>query len=249
MPKKVMSDESLVLSKTSDKKPRTKNPELSKAPASAVKTKKIGAFSVPVYSLAGKEASVMELPKELFGAKVNTALLTQAIHIYQSNQKSHWSHTKTRGEVQGSTRKIWKQKGTGRARHGSITAPIFVGGGIALGPKSRKTTLDLPKKMRKAALISALSQKFSEKLVVGVGGLEKASGKTSEMAKLSKALGGKSILIVSGEKQESVERAVSNLKSVEYSSAEGLNILDIVKFKTLVLTTEAVAKLSERVSK
>lgn len=223
-----------VISKIKNKEPRTR---------------KSAGLSIPVLSLLGKEVSTLTLPKEIFGVEINKSLISQALHIYQSNQKSHWAHTKTRGEVQGSTRKIWKQKGTGRARHGSITAPIFVGGGIALGPKSRKVELEFPKKMRKAALLSVLSQKLTDQQIVGIGGLEKVTGKTSQMVKFSKALGKKSILIVGSEKQEMVERSVANLKSVEYSTATNLNVLDIVRYNTLVITAEAVAKLAKRVSK
>src|SRR3989344_1873864 len=101
----------------------------------------------------------MALPKEIFGQEVNTKLLAQAMRVYMTNLKKFTASTKTRGEVRGSTAKIYRQKGTGRARHGAITAPIFVGGGIVFGPKPRKVVLDLPKKMKKAALLAALSDK------------------------------------------------------------------------------------------
>lgn len=98
-------------------------------PATKVSKSKTSSLSAPVYSLAGTESGSLDLPKEVFGVKVNKNLLAQAVRVYSNNQKGHWSHTKTRGEVTGSTRKIFKQKHTGRARHGSIKAPIFVGGG------------------------------------------------------------------------------------------------------------------------
>src|SRR3989338_11409930 len=141
-------------------------------------------LSIPVYSLAGKETGVLALPKEIFAAKVSKSLLAQAVRVYATNQKSLLASTKTRGEVEGSTAKIYRQKGTGRARHGAIRAPIFVGGGITFGPKPRKVRLILPQKMKKAALIAALSVKLADKNVIGLSGLDKASGKTKEMAKL-----------------------------------------------------------------
>ena len=116
------------------------------------------ALSVPVYSLLGRAAGTMILPKEIFGKVVNKKLLAQAVRVYMTNQKNMTASTKTRGEVRGSTAKIQRQKGTGKARHGSIRAPIFVGGGVVFGPRTRQVRLELPQKMRKAALLSALLQ-------------------------------------------------------------------------------------------
>ncbi|MBI2595903.1 50S ribosomal protein L4 [Candidatus Daviesbacteria bacterium] len=217
-----------------------------------VKTKTTSNLSIPVYSLAGsKTAASLALPKEIFGAKVNKALLAQAMRVYLNNQKSHWSNTKTRGEVKGSTRKIFKQKGTGRARHGAIRAPIFVGGGIALGPKNRKVVLDLPAKMKNAALVSALAQKADEKQVLGISGLDKASGKTKEMIGLvtrvqSQESSKKSILIVVGEKIENAARAVRNITGVDLLQFDQINAYEVIKHQSLVLTKEAVEKLQGR---
>lgn len=218
-------------------------------PAKAKKPAKSSAFSVPVFSLAGKEAGSLDLPKSIFGVEVNKALLAQALRVYLNNQKGHFSNTKTRGEVQGSTRKIWKQKGTGRARHGGIRAPIFVGGGIALGPKSRKVILELPKKMKKASLISALSQKLLDKQIYGLSGLDKATGKTSEIAKFIKNIKIKSALIVTGSASELALRAASNIKSVNLISALELNALEIIKAQSLIFTKEAVEALEARIKK
>lgn len=203
-------------------------------------------LSVPVYSLAGKESGNLELPKEIFGAKVNQQLLAQALRVYLSNQKGHFSSTKTRGEVAGSTRKIFKQKGTGHARHGSIKAPIFVGGGIALGPKFRKVVLTLPKKMKQKALTSALSVKFQSQEIIGLEGLEKASGKTSQIQSLLNTLGKKDVLILADKKEDKAFRAVRNLPTAEILAADQVSLLDIIKHQTLVLTQEAVGKLQSR---
>jgi len=209
-----------------------------------------GQFSIPVYSLVGKEtAAKLELPKEIFGVEVNKKLLAQALRVYQNNQKQHHSHTKTRGEVRGSTRKIFKQKGTGRARHGSIMAPIFVGGGIALGPKSRKVVLDLPKKMKKAALISALSQKMADKKIYGVEGLSKLSGKTKDVATLIKGVGEKSVLVLSDGKEELAVRAIRNIRGVDILPASQINALEIVAHQSLLLSKESVEMLQVRFSK
>ncbi|MBI2593051.1 50S ribosomal protein L4 [Candidatus Daviesbacteria bacterium] len=228
----------------------TKVPQVSKvSKVSRVRaTRGTSAFSIPVYSLLGKEAGSLDLPKSVFGAEINKALLTQALRVYLNNQKGHYSNTKTRGEVEGSTRKIYRQKGTGRARHGGVRAPIFVGGGIALGPKSRKVTLDLPKKMKKASLISALSQKLLDKDVYGISGLEKVTGKTSQFAKFIKNIEKKSALIVTDKISDLAARAASNLKSVNLISAGDLNALEVIKAQSLIFTKEAVEALEERVA-
>lgn len=201
-------------------------------------------LSVPVYSLDGKAAGEMDLPKELFGVEVNKKLLNQALRVYLNNQVSHHSHTKTRSEVVGSTRKIYRQKGTGGARHGSIRAPIFVGGGIALGPKSRNVTLNLPQKMRRAALVSALSLKANLGDVLGVKSLDKLSGKTSQVAKLLQALNITSALIITADKNELVSRSVRNLPSILALTTNNINVLELIKHQKLIVDQTAFSKIS-----
>ena len=213
-----------------------------KAPA------KSGGLSVTMFSLLGKEAGSLDLPKSVFGVEVNKALLNQALRVYLNNQKGHFSNTKTRGEVEGSTRKIYAQKGTGRARHGGIRAPIFVGGGIALGPKSRQVILELPKKMKKASLISSLSQKLLDKQVFGIAGLDKVTGKTAELAKFIKNIEKKSALIVTDKVSDLAQRAASNLKTVNLVTVSDLNTLEVIKAQSLIFTKEAVEILEKRVS-
>lgn len=211
------------------------------------RSRKADSLTVPVYTLDGKESGMLGLPKELFGAKVNKVLLAQAVRVYMSNLKGHFSNTKTRSEVKGSTRKIYKQKGTGGARHGAKSAPIFVGGGIALGPKFRKVVLELPKKMKRAALSSALSSKMADKEVIGIKGLEKASGKTAQIRELLQKIGKRQVLFILDGKDENVSRAVGNLTGVNMLMADQVNILEIIKHQTLALTEEAVKSLELRV--
>lgn len=213
------------------------------------KPKADSVLSITAFDLTGKEAGSLSLPKEVFGQEVNTPLLLQAIRILTTNQKAHWSNTKTRGEVQGSTRKIFKQKGTGRARHGSITAPIFVGGGIALGPKSRKTQLDLPKKMKKAALISALSEKVLNKEIIGLTSIDKATGKTKELSNFAKKVAVKSLLLVDADKSEALLRASKNLKNITLVSVSDLNPLQVTRFDRVVLTQNAITALQTKLTK
>jgi large subunit ribosomal protein L4 len=204
---------------------------------------KVGGLTVPVYSLLGKETGTLSLPKEVFGASVNKNLLTQAMRVYTTNQKTFTAKTKTRGEVAGSTAKIFRQKGTGRARHGSIMAPIFVGGGIVFGPRPRNIRLELPKKMKKAALVAALSDKTQESAVLAISGLEKASGKTKEMAILINKLNTKSALVVTGEKMDNVVHGVKNIPGIDVLPVNLINAYEVLKHQTLILTKEAVDKL------
>ena len=209
------------------------------------RVKKVSGLSVPVYSLTGRTSGTLALPKDIFGQQVNKQLLSQAIRVYTTNQKIYTANTKTRGEVEGSTAKIYRQKGTGRARHGSIRAPIFVGGGIVFGPQSRKVRLDLPQRMKKAALISALSQKAKGKEILGISGIDKLSGKTKEIVKLLQKLTVKNALIVTAEKQDNVVRAVRNIPGTDVLPVNLINAYEILKHKILLLTKEAVAGLKK----
>src|SRR3989344_5604580 len=138
-------------------------------------------LTVDVYSISGKVVSKLSLPKEIFGVRVNERLIAQAVRVYLANQRKGTASTKTRGEVRGSTRKIWRQKGTGRARHGSRKAPIFVGGGIAHGPRGvTAASLKLTKKMRRLALFGALTDKVSERAMIAVNDLTRLLPKTRE---------------------------------------------------------------------
>lgn len=215
---------------------------------------KRSSLSVPAYSLSGRSLGTMSLPKEIFGAQVNKALLTQAMRVYLTNQQAHHSSTKTRAEVTASSRKIWRQKGTGRARHGAVSAPIFVGGGVALGPKARKVILDLPKKMKKKALVSALAQKMIDQEVLGVSGLEKATGKTKQMAEFLKQLNLKfkeqnsklkTTLIVTGQKMDKAIRAASNISGVDILPVDQINALEVIRHHNLIFTKEAVERLKQ----
>ncbi len=221
-------------------------------PKKVVKTtKKLSAFSIPVYSITGKETGPLALPKEIFGTKVNKNLLSQAIRVYMTNQKDFTANTKTRGEVEGSTVKIYRQKGTGRARHGAIRAPIFVGGGIVFGPQPRNVRLNMPTRMKKVALFSALSSKLADKNIVGLSGIEKASGKTKEMFKLisiitqtqfsDKKKKRISALIVTAPKTDNVVlRGSRNIPGVTILPANLLNAYEILKHEMLLITKEAV---------
>lgn len=208
--------------------------------ASAKTDEKPSGLSVHVVGIDGKSSGRMTVPAELFGVKVNKALLSQAVRVYLANQRVGTASTKTRGEVEGSTRKIYKQKGTGRARHGGIRAPIFVGGGIVFGPKPRDYALGFSKSMKRAALASALSQKFADNEIIVVDGYD-GLNKTKHVAKaLSAAEAGSNVLLAVSNDAEVLVRSARNIAEVDVIRASDLHPYTILTHKKLVMTKKAL---------
>jgi len=202
----------------------------------------------PVFDLTGKKTGTLSLPKELFGGKVNEQLVAQAIRVYLTNQRQGTSSTKTRGEVTGSRRKVWRQKGTGRARHGSITGPIFVGGGIVHGPKPRDFEQKMPKKMKLQALVSALTEKSNENMVFVIDG--KLNGKTKEFALLIKNILGAnkknpSALFVRSKSDKEALLASRNVDRVNTVMGGSVNIYEVVKNSAIILSKDAIDEMKE----
>lgn len=208
-------------------------------------------MKLPVYNPQGKPLDSWNLDEKALGS-VNETLLAQAIRVYNFNSHQKTSKVKTRGEVEGSTKKIYRQKGTGNARHGARYAPIFVGGGIAHGPKGvRPHNLILPKKMRARALSSSLLLKLQSSMVSGLGELQSLKGKTSEVAQLLAAIADhpkRKVLVVTGTKVDSLYRGVKNLQDVMLKQADLVNALDLVYFDHLVITKDALDSLIDRAS-
>lgn len=203
-------------------------------------------LSASVVGTDGAAAGKMSLPKELFGAKMNTQLMAQAVRVYLANQREGSASTQTRGEVTASTRKIWAQKGTGRARHGSVKAPIFVGGGIAFGPKPRDFSLKMPKKMRTQALASALTSKYNDGDVIVVDGFEKLPPKTKAFAGALKALDAvDGTLVVVSEKQDVVKRSLRNIAGVDVIEARNMHTYTTLSHKTIVVMKDALDELKK----
>lgn len=203
-------------------------------------------LSIKVVDVEGKPAGTMTLPKELFGVAVNKQLLAQSVRVYLANQRGGNASTKTRGEVEGSTRKIYKQKGTGKARHGGIRAPIFVGGGITFGPKPRDYSLRFPKAMKKAALASALTSQFLDGNTIFVAGLGELKPKTKLMAHALSAVGcGTHSLLVTSDKADSVVRASRNISGVDSIRATSLNAYVLLSHQKIVFMKEAVKELTQ----
>lgn len=201
--------------------------------------KPTGGLRLNVYSLSGRVLGSTNLPKEIFGVEVNNSLMAQAVRVYLANQRRGTLRTKSRGEVNISTRKIYRQKGTGRARHGAASAPIFVGGGIAFGPKQRDFSLKLSQKMKQKALFSSLSAKAKDNEIKIISGLEKIEPKTKQMAEVLKKLDlkGKTLLVTP--KFDRVSDKSGEIKNV-YLSAR--NILDVsIRGANLLNTYEVLA--------
>ncbi len=207
-------------------------------------------LAIDVYDMDGKISGQMELDKTVFGAKPNKTLIAQAIRIYLANQRLGNAQTKTRGDARGGGRKPWRQKGTGSARIGSIRAPHWRGGGVTHGPQARDYSLDFPKKMKRAALISALSSKVGDKALLVLSKLDFKEAKTKEAVLLIKKLElkGKSTIVL--DKVETKEaRAIRNLPATKLISVADLNTYETLDNKKLLLTKAAVEKLQERLLK
>lgn len=200
-------------------------------------------LSIEVLGLDGKVTGKMTLPSELFGVKPNKQLIAQAVRVYLANQREGSASTKTRGEVEGSTRKIYKQKGTGRARHGSIRAHIFVGGGIAFGPVPHGFTMEFPTKMKRKAVASALSQQFQEGNIVVVDGLESLT-KTKAMAQVLSAAGAtSSVLLVTAKDSQKALRVARNITGVDIIGGDSLNAYTVISHAKVVFMKQAVGLL------
>lgn len=208
-------------------------------------------LEVSVFDTTGKVVEKITLPSAFFGEKVNKELLAQAVRVHLVNMRLGSAVTLTRGEVAGSTRKIYRQKGTGRARHGGIRAPLFVKGGIAHGPKSKDYKLSFPKKMVKKALISALSAKAIDKKIFVVSGVEALSGKTKQISIMFEKLGllGKknNLLFVLPFYNQKIFRSARNIGNISVTTAKRISTYEVIKYKALVFMKEAVETLSKEV--
>lgn len=198
-------------------------------------------MQVPVHNMAGEVVGHTELREDIFGVPINQAVMHQALVRQLANARLGTHKTKTRKEVRGGGRKPWRQKGTGRARQGSIRAPQWRKGGTVFGPRPRSYRQRMPRKMRRLALRSALSVKAAEQQIVVVDTLEMLAPKTKEMATMLDDLAiSSSALILLPEKDETVERSANNLPDVKALRAQYLNIRDILGYDCLLMPLEAV---------
>ena len=201
---------------------------------------------IDVYSIEGKKVSDVELKEEIFGIEPNEAIVHSVVVNYLANQRQGTKSTKTRAEVSGGGKKPWRQKGTGRARQGSIRAPHWVGGGIALGPRPRSFKYRVNKKERRLAIRSVLSSKVLEKELVVVDSLPLNEIKTKNMvnALTNLKVEGKTLIVIP-EKNENVQKSARNIEGVKTSLVNTINVYDLLKYKNLVITLDTVKKLEE----
>jgi large subunit ribosomal protein L4 len=196
---------------------------------------------IPLYNTKGKKVGEVELRPEIFEVPLNTSLMHQALVRQQANARLGTHKTKTRGEVNRTKAKWYRQKHTGRARHGSRNANIFVGGGIAHGPQPRKYSKDMPRKMRRAALRAALSAKAAENQIVVVDTLSLDAPKTREMVALLGSLRlEQRVLILLPESDEPVEKSARNLPQVKTLRASYLNIRDLLGYDHVLMPLGAL---------
>jgi len=201
---------------------------------------------VPVYNLTGEEVEKIEISEQVFGVPFNQAAVHQVMVRQRANARQGTASTKTRGEVSGSTRKLFRQKGTGLARAGSIRSPLRRGGGIAFGPRPRSYRQAVPKKMRRLALRCVLSAKVRDEELIILEQLQLAQPKTKEMVQILEALGvDSSALIVTSEPEENVVKSARNLPGIKTMPASLLNVVDILSYKMLLMTVAAVRKAEE----
>jgi len=201
---------------------------------------------VDVYDINGKKVSDVELNEKVFGIEPNENVVHEVLLNYLANQRQGTQSTKTRAEVRGGGRKPWRQKGTGRARQGSIRAPQWIKGGIALGPKPRSYRYSVNKKERQLAIRSVLSSKVLENQLKVVDKLELSEIKTKSMVKAfaDLKLEGKTLVILP-EKNLNVEASTRNIKDAKAILANNINVYDLLKYTNLVLTLDTVKKLEE----
>ena len=201
--------------------------------------------NVSVYNIEGNQVGEIELNDAVFGVEINEHLLHMAVVNHLAAKRQGTQSAKTRSEVRGGGKKPWRQKGTGHARQGSTRAPQWTGGGVVFAPKPRDYSFKLNKKVKKLALQSALSVKAVENKIIVLDNLDLGEVKTKEMAKvLGNINAGKALIVMEGSNKNAILSA-RNIPEVKTASVNTINTYDILKYNTLVVTKEAVAKIEE----
>jgi len=204
-------------------------------------------MEAPILNASNEQVGTAALSDEIFAAPVNDAVLWEMVRMQLASRRQGTHDVKARGEVRGGGRKLWRQKGTGRARVGSRRLPLWRGGAILFGPTPRSYAYTMPKKKRKLALRCALAAKARDGEVLVVENLGLTEIKTKTLAQSLRKLGAENALIVVPERDEVVEKSARNLPSVKVLRVEGLNVYDVLKYEKLVLLRGALEKVGERV--
>ena len=205
-------------------------------------------MNIKVYNQKGEEAGEVRLPKEVFEVKMNPDLVWQVAVSQTANRRRKIAKTKDRAEVRGGGRKPWRQKGTGRARHGSIRSPLWIGGGVTFGPVSEKVfKRTIPKKMRRKALFMVLSEKVRTNLLLVLDDLKMEKPKTKIMAEILNKLFLKrgSGLVVLSEKDDNTVKSARNIPNLSIMPAKDLNVLDLMNYKFLIMPKSAIKVIKE----
>ena len=201
---------------------------------------------VSLYNISGEQVGDMELSDSVFGIEVNQHVLYEVVKNQLANKRQGTQSTKTRSEVRGGGRKPWNQKGTGRARQGSIRAPQWKGGGVVFAPKPRDHSYKVPKKVRRLAMKSALSAKVSSEEILVLDNLNLEAPKTKDIVKMLKDnKSTRKALIVMVDKNENIVRSANNIPGVETTLVSTLNVYDILRHDLFIITQEAVKKVEE----
>lgn len=199
-----------------------------------------------VLNVSGEKVGEIELNENIFGAEVNVSVLHEVVKNYLANQRQGTQSAKTRAEVRGGGKKPFRQKGTGRARQGTIRAPHYVGGGVAFAPKPRSYRYSLPKKMKRVAMFSALSSKVVDNEIIVLDELSLDAPKTKDMVSiLNNIKADKKSVIVLGEKNDNVVRSSSNIPGVKTTFVGEMNVYDVLNCGSFVITKEAIEKIEE----
>jgi large subunit ribosomal protein L4 len=204
---------------------------------------------VSIYNLQKKPVGELELSDAIFGAEVNEALIYDVLKAQLASKRDGNAKNKQRPEVSGSTRKLYRQKGTGAARHGAIRASHYVGGGKAHGPQPRDYSYRPPRKMRAGALVSALSLKLKQGNLLIVDRFELSEIKTKKLAEILKVLDAGNSLIVDAKANDNLRISARNLPKNQFLPPEGVNLYDILRHQQLILTKDAVAQLETRLGR
>jgi large subunit ribosomal protein L4 len=201
---------------------------------------------IDVLNIEGQQVAQADLPDAVFNVPVKSHVLHEVVTMQLANRRNAHPRVKHRGDVAGSTRKLYKQKGTGRARRGDIKSPLLRGGGVIFGPDGRTYDYQVPKKVRRLALKMALSSKFQENALVVLDGFDLSEIKTQRFVSALKALKVTSALIVTDAKNDHLERSSRNVPKVKVLRSEGLNVYDVLKYDTLVLLQPAIKVIEGR---
>ena len=200
---------------------------------------------IEVLDKSGKKVKDLDLNEAVFGIEPNTSVVHSAVVNFLANQRQGTQSTKTRSEVSGGGRKPWRQKGTGRARQGSIRASQWVGGGVALGPKPRSYSFKMNKKEKDLAVRSILSSKLNDKEIVVIDSFDMKNIKTAELAKTLKNIKAEDAYVVLPAVDINVQKSARNIEDVKTCTVDSMNVYDLVKYEKVVLTVDSVKKIEE----